>query len=413
MKVLRIIARLNVGGPARHVVWLTAELNDREFESRLLAGTVPPGEEDMGYFAEQNGVEPRFISELSRELSIKDAVSLLKIYREMRSFRPDIVHTHTAKAGTVGRIAALIYKWSTWRTLIGRPRPVRVVHTFHGHVFHSYYGGAKTRLFLFIERVLARVATDRVITISEQQFSEISGRFGVGSPRQFAVIPLGINLGQFAEAAAARGVLRSEIGAADDEIVVGFVGRLTEIKNLPLLIRAARRAIGNAADGPKLRFVVIGDGNVRESVEELIHAEGVADSFDLLGNRPDVPQLLPGLDIIALTSRNEGTPLSLIEAMAAGVPFVSTAVGGVVDLAGQVVDERAGFSICERGVLAGDDPDVSFSDGLLYLAKSEKLRQSISIAGRAFVLDRYSKDRLVSDIRELYRELFREAPGEP
>ena len=407
MKVLRIIARLNVGGPARHVVWLTSGLDGREFESRLLAGTVPPGEEDMGYFAEQNGVTPRYIAELSRELSIKDAISLIKIYREMSAFRPDIVHTHTAKAGTVGRVAALVYKWATWRTLIGRPRPVRVVHTFHGHVFHSYYGRAKTSLFLFIERVLARVATDRIITISEQQLGEISGRFGVGRAGQFAVIPLGIDLGQFADAGAGRGTLRTEIGAADDEIVVGFVGRLTEIKNLPLLIRAARRSLGDASGGPKMRFVVIGDGNVRSAVERLIRDEGVEGAFQLLGNRPDVADLLPGLDIIALTSRNEGTPLSLIEAMAAGVPFVSTAVGGVVDLAGTVADERSGFSICERGVLANDDSDVSFSDGLLYLAKSEKLRQSLSTAGRDFVLERYSKDRLVSDISELYRELSR------
>ena len=407
MKVLRIIARLNVGGPARHVVWLTSGLDGREFESRLLAGTVPPGEEDMGYFAEQNGVTPRYIAELSRELSVKDAISLIKVYREMRSFRPDIVHTHTAKAGTVGRVAAFIYKWATWRTLIGRPRPVRVVHTFHGHVFHSYYGRAKTRLFLLIERVLARAATDRIITISEQQLDEISGRFGVGRPQQFSVIPLGIDLDAFLGSAASRNILRAEIGAADDDIVVGFVGRLTEIKDLPLLIRAARRALDKASGGPKMRFVVIGDGNVRSSVEHLIRDEGVAAAFHLLGNRPDVVELLPGLDIIALTSRNEGTPLSLIEAMAAGVPFVSTAVGGVVDLAGTVANEHSGFSICERGVLANDDSDASFSDGLLYLAKSEKLRQSLSTAGRNFVLERYAKDRLVSDISELYRELSR------
>ncbi len=407
MKVLRIIARLNVGGPARHVVWLTGALDDGEFESRLLAGTVPPGEEDMGYFAEQNGVSPRYIAELSRELSVKDAISLVKIYREMRSFRPDIVHTHTAKAGTVGRVAAFIYKWATWRTLIGRPRPVRVVHTFHGHVFHSYYGRAKTRLFLLIERVLARAATDRIITISEQQLDEISGRFGVGRPQQFSVIPLGIDLDAFLGSAASRNILRAEIGAADDDIVVGFVGRLTEIKDLPLLIRAARRALDKASGGPKMRFVVIGDGNVRSSVEQLIRDEGVAAAFHLLGNRPDVVDLLPGLDIIALTSRNEGTPLSLIEAMAAGVPFVSTAVGGVVDLAGKVVDGRESFSVCERGVLAGERSDGSFSDGLLYLAKNEKLRQSLSTAGRAFVLERYSKDRLVSDIRTLYRGFAR------
>ncbi|MBK9766922.1 MAG: glycosyltransferase [Chloracidobacterium sp.] len=182
MKVLRIIARLNVGGPARHVVWLTRGLEDDEFQSKLIAGTVPVGEEDMGYFASENGVEPIFIPELSRELSIKDGISLFKIYREMSLFSPDIIHTHTAKAGTVGRAAAFLYRWLTPGTIVGRPRRVAVIHTFHGHVFHSYYGVLKTRLFLMIEKVLARVATDRIVTISAQQLDEIHGRFGVGRP---------------------------------------------------------------------------------------------------------------------------------------------------------------------------------------------------------------------------------------
>src|SRR5580765_5376916 len=169
MKILRIIARLNVGGPARHVVWLSKELQDAEFDSSLVAGTVPEGEEDMAYFAADAGVIPIYISELSRELSPRDAISLFKIYREMRAFEPDIIHTHTAKAGTVGRTAAFLYRWLTWRTLIGKPRRVKVVHTFHGHVFHSYYSPAKTRVFLFIERLLAKLATDRILVLSAQQ----------------------------------------------------------------------------------------------------------------------------------------------------------------------------------------------------------------------------------------------------
>ena len=180
MKVLRIIARLNVGGPARHVVWLTDALNDDEFRSKLIAGSVPPGEEDMGYLAREAGIEPAFIEEMSRELSPKDAVSVLKIYREIKRFQPDIIHTHTAKAGTVGRTAALLYRWLTWRTLIGQPRQVKLVHTFHGHVFHSYYGKAKTRLFVAIEKALARLATDRIVVITDQQLKEISEDVGVG-----------------------------------------------------------------------------------------------------------------------------------------------------------------------------------------------------------------------------------------
>ncbi len=194
MKILRIIARLNVGGPARHVVWLTKEVQDDEFQSLLIAGTVPGGEEDMAYFAEQHGVKPIFIEEMSRELALRDVVSLYKIYRRIKQEKPDVIHTHTAKAGTVGRIAAFFYRWLTWSTLIGRPRKVFILHTFHGHVFHSYYGKLKTSVFVAIEKILARVATDKIIVISQQQFQEIHHDTGIGRTLQFVVVPLGIDL---------------------------------------------------------------------------------------------------------------------------------------------------------------------------------------------------------------------------
>jgi glycosyltransferase involved in cell wall biosynthesis len=239
MKILRIIARLNVGGPARHVTWLTEALNDGEFESRLIAGTVPAGEEDMGYLAEEAGVRPIFIKEMSRELSLKDAVSLWKIFREIRRFRPDIIHTHTAKAGTVGRIAGILYRWFTPGALIGKPRNVRLVHTFHGHVFHSYYGKGKTRIFLTIERFLSRF-TDRIVVISEKQREEIKPDFVVGRPEQFRVIPLGIDLETLSSSQEIRDSFRREVSAADDEILIGFVGRLTEIKTFLYCLRPFR-----------------------------------------------------------------------------------------------------------------------------------------------------------------------------
>src|SRR5829696_4270524 len=166
MKIVRIIARLNVGGPARHVVWLTKNLQGQEFQSVLLTGTVPDGEEDMSYFAAENGVAPVFIPEMSRELSAKDIISLWKIFRLLMREKPDIIHTHTAKAGTIGRVAGFFYRWFLWKNL-------KMIHTYHGHVFHSYYGRRKTSLFLFIERVLA-LFTDRIIAISNQQKAEIN-----------------------------------------------------------------------------------------------------------------------------------------------------------------------------------------------------------------------------------------------
>src|SRR5918912_1037005 len=239
MKVVRIIARLNVGGPARHVVWLTAGLQDAECESLLVAGTVPPGEDDMGYFADEMGVRPLIIPEMSREVSPKDALTVWKLYRLFVRERPDLVHTHTAKAGTVGRAAGMLYRYLTPSVLWGRPRACRFVHTYHGHIFHSYYGRWKTGFFLFVERALARLATDRVVVISPQQLEEIQGRFRVGRREQFEVIPLGLDTRAFDDWPARRHLLRSEWGASERDVLVGIVGRLTEVKNHRLFLEAA------------------------------------------------------------------------------------------------------------------------------------------------------------------------------
>lgn len=406
MKIVRIIARLNVGGPARHVVWLTEKLQSDEFKSVLIAGTVPTGEEDMGYFAAEHDVEPIFISELSRELSPKDIISLYKIYGELRRHKPDIIHTHTAKAGTIGRIAAFLYRWMTFRTLIGKPRPVKVVHTFHGHVFHSYYGALKTRMFILIERILAKVATNRIVVITQQQFREIHDDFGVGSAGQFEIIPLGIELKELAGDGNGRNILRDEIRADVDDIVVGFVGRLTEIKDLPLLLNAIALHKNSAEPKkPKLKLAIVGDGNVRRELEALSAKLGLTGIVTFLGNRENVAELFAGMDIVALTSKNEGTPLSLIEGMAAHKPVISTAVGGVVDLLGNRGEEFDGFAVCERGISVDDPAPASFSSGLIYLAKNEKLRQELAVSGRDFVQKQYSVDRLVKDIGTLYRNL--------
>ena len=404
MKILRIIARLNVGGPARHVVWLTQGLQDREFQSNLIAGAVPDGEEDMAYLAAEAGVSPVFIKEMSRELSPKDIISLLKIYQEMRRLKPDIVHTHTAKAGTVGRAAAFIYRWLTWGTLVGRPRPVKVVHTFHGHVFHSYYGIAKTKLFLAIEKALARIATDKIVVITKQQFDEINGDFGVGRRGQFEIVPLGIDLSLFCDQDGKRKLLRQELNATNDDIVVGYVGRLTEIKNIPLYLNTISRC-QNDPTAKKLKFVIIGDGHLRTDLEKQASELKITDKLTFLGNRTDASAFYAGLDIVALTSLNEGTPLSLIEAMAAGKPVISTGVGGVVDLLGSVESEEGGFSVCERGIRVDVHDSETFCRGLIYLANNEQLRSRLKISGKEFAHANYSKERLVADICEMYRKL--------
>ena len=413
MKLVRIIARLNVGGPARHVVWLTAGL--REWcETVLVAGVVPPGEDDMGYFAEAEGVRPYVIPQMSREVSPKDALTVWKLYRLYLRERPDVVHTHTAKAGTVGRAAGLLYRWLTPAALVGRPRRCRFVHTYHGHIFHSYYGPLKTRVFLIIEKVLARLATDRIVVISPQQYAEIHEKFGVGRAEQFCVIPLGLDLDAFAGWGERRHVLRGELGAAPDEVLVGIVGRLTEIKNHSLFLRAAalfKEARGTSMKGsPRVRFVVVGDGHLRAKLEDEARTLGLAEDIAFLGTRDDPENFYPALDVVCLTSLNEGTPLTLIEAMANGRAVVATAVGGVVDLLGnkaQGQPETLGgrVRVCERGLLVSPNDAEAFCGGLAELVKDEGLRRGLGERGARFVAENYSKGRLLSDITRLYAEL--------
>jgi glycosyltransferase involved in cell wall biosynthesis len=421
MKVVRIIARLNVGGPAKHVAWLTAGTRRAGIESELIAGTVPPGEDDMSYFAAGQGVVPIILPEMTREVSVKDALTVWKLYHLFRRLRPDIVHTHTAKAGTVGRAAGLCYRWLTPSALVGRPRACRFVHTYHGHIFHSYYGRLKTLFFLTIERILARTATDRIVAISGQQFREIHERFGVGRAAQFKVIPLGLDVEAFAGWRERRAAARAGLGAGADELLVGIVGRLTEIKNHKLFIEAAHKyltrqaGVGDAAGAAsrRVRFVVIGDGHLREEVETVAHSYGLDDNITFTGTRSDPENFYAALDIVALTSLNEGTPLTLIEAMANSRAVVATAVGGVVDLVGRPVENKsaaaggeAAYTVCERGVRVATGDAEAFADALQLLVSDEELRRALGERGRAFVAEHYSKERLVADVLNLYEELM-------
>jgi glycosyltransferase involved in cell wall biosynthesis len=411
MKIVRVIARLNVGGPARHVVWLTAGMQTLEWESVLVAGTVPPGEDDMSYFATELGVSPHFVPEMSREISLKDALTIWKLYKLFRRERPDLIHTHTAKAGTVGRLAGLLYRWLTPNALLGRPRACRFVHTYHGHVFHSYYGPVKTRTFLMIEKALATLITDRLVVVSQQQRREINEDFGVGRPEQFSVIPLGLDTSVFADWSERRSPFRDELGIAADEILVGIVGRLTEIKNHKLFIRAAALLKNNtSAHSPetRVRFIVIGDGAMRNTLEQQCAALGLGDDVIFTGSRRDLDRVYPALDIVALTSRNEGTPLTLIEAMANARPVISTAVGGVIDLLGESnsLDANEPFKICQRGLSVPPDDPSAFAAGLERLIADPTLRRETGERGLQFVISHYSTRRLLTDMKRLYTELL-------
>ena len=413
MKIVRVIARLNVGGPAKHVAWLTAGLRDRDWDSLLVAGSVPPGEDDMSYFAADLGVHPILIREMSREISLLDLKTIWKLYRLFQREQPDVVHTHTAKAGTVGRTAGLLYRWLTPATLLGRPRRCSFVHTYHGHIFHGYYSPGKTRLFLMIEKLLARLVTNKIIVVSEQQRREIHGTFGVGRAEQFVVIPLGLDLNSFADRDKRRETLREELGVKTDTILVGIVGRLTEIKNHELFLKAVERfkAAEGAEPKARVKFVIIGDGILRSRLESMVNSLGIGGDVIFTGARKDPENFYAGLDIVALTSKNEGTPLTLIEAMANGVPVVSTAVGGVVDLLGEPESVSQAnpteYQICSRGISVPPNNAEAFAAGLKRLVEDPRLRAEIGKRGLEFVNLSYSKERLLDDIRALYRELPR------
>jgi glycosyltransferase involved in cell wall biosynthesis len=406
-KVIRIIARLNVGGPAKHVVWLTSGLREAGFDTLLVTGTVPEGEDDMSYFADEMGVSPLYIPQMSREISLNDAIIVWKLFRLFRRERPDIVHTHTAKAGTVGRTAGFLYRWLTPGIFLGKRRQCKFVHTYHGHVFHSYYGRRRTRMFLAIERLLAKFATDRLIVVSKQQNVEIGEQFRVGRSGQITVIPLGLDLSIFTDHASRRSIFRHELCIPDDAILIGIVGRLTEIKNHRMFLNVVARlkAIDPAFRRQgAVRFIVIGDGSLRDSLETQTHVLGLDKDVLFVGGRKDPENFYAALDVVALTSRNEGTPLTLIEAMANARPVVATSVGGVVDLLGDVVEDGP-YRVCRRGIAVPPGDEEAFVAALSRIIRDRSLRQELAERGLEFVEVNYSKERLLEDIKGLYAEL--------
>lgn len=428
-RVVRLIARLNVGGPAQHVAWLNAGLGD-EFESTLIAGNIAPGEDEMTDFARAMGVEPIIVPGLSREISIRDLPAAWQVYRLLLKLKPDIVHTHTAKAGTIGRVAATLYRWLTPGTLIGRPRPCQVVHTYHGHVFHSYFGRVKTRFILLIEQVLAQV-TDRIVVISARQLEEIQNLLGRGGKGKFCVIPLGLDLDRFNGWQNRRQVFRTEVGAGTEDVLIGIVGRLVDVKNHELFLNSVATFVSDYASrlNQRVRFLIIGNGPLQDRLMQQSRDLNLNDHVTFMGLRMDPEIFYPGLDIVMLTSKNEGTPLSLIEAMANGRAVLSTAVGGVVDVLGsekgvssekgvrpQLPERPEGcctqlgsdpfFAVRLHGISAAETPN-SLASAVFQLASDEQLRIDLGQRGEAFVRRAHSKDRLINDVANLYRSLLK------
>ena len=387
VRVLRAIARLNVGGPAMHVSLLSAGLEARGFRTTLVTGRVEAGEADMTDYALERGVTPVVVRALGRSVSpLADLRSFGELLSLVRRARPDVVHTHTAKAGALGRLAA---------ALCG----VRVrIHTFHGHVFHGYFGAAATQLVLLAERTLG-LLSHRVLAVSEEVGRDLAGVYGVVPPGKIEVVPLGLDLEAFAAAGRGegRGALRAEIGAAADEPLVGITGRLVPVKDHAFFLEAGAALL---REEPRARLVVIGSGPRAEALRARARALGIEGRVHFLGWRRDTARLTADLDVAALTSLNEGTPVALIEAAAAGLPVVSRDVGGVASALRGVADVI---------LVPAGAPPAGFAASL-----AAAIRTSRGRARRPDpeVLRRYSVSRLCDDVERIYREELRRRRGD-
>jgi glycosyltransferase involved in cell wall biosynthesis len=383
IRVLRVIARLNMGGPAIHVASLAAGLETRGYHTTLVAGTLARGEDSMAFVAERLGVEIVDVPEMAREVApLLDARSARRLATIIRDLRPHILHTHTAKAGAIARAAAV---------LAGDAHPPIVVHTFHGHVLKGYFGPTRTAFFRHVERTLAR-GSDVLVAVSPEVRDELV-ELGVAPREKFAVVRLGIPLAERLGDPTADLDYRGLYGIPRDAFVVGWVGRMTGVKDSAAVLEIVRATRDLGVDAV---LCMVGDGPDREGLEQQAHELGIARQTYFVGYQPDVAGYYRLFDTFVLPSVNEGTPVSAIEALASGTPVVANRVGGVPDV---VRDGLDGYLV-EPGDVEGAARRIAG------LARDGALRERLGASGRERVHRRYSVERLVEDVDRLYRSLL-------
>ena len=383
-KVLRVIARLNMGGPALHVAYLASGLREHGYDTTLVAGSLARGEDSMEFVADELGVKVERLRGLRRDISpIRDVLAVLRLAQLIRRERPTILHTHTAKAGAVGRLAALVS---------GDARPPIVVHTFHGHVLRGYFGPLRTLGFRLLERWLAR-GTDALVAVSPEVRDDLV-RLGVAPREKFTVVRLGIELEErLGGASNGRDETRRVLGIGPERFTVGWIGRMTGVKRTGDVLLAFKELRERGVDAV---LCMVGDGPEREQVEQRAHDLGIMRDTLFLGYQENVAPFYSAFDAMILPSGNEGTPVSAMESLAAGRPVVATRVGGVPDV---VRDGEDGFL-----VELGDVRELA--GALARLADDPELRVRMGEAGRARVLPRYAVQRLVDDVDRLYSALL-------
>ncbi len=371
---------MNVGGPSWHVTILSTRLGP-EYETRLLVGEAEAVEGSMIEAAEAAGADTVRVPGLKRKPSpLDDIRATVWLYRYFRAWRPSIVATHMAKAGALGRVAAFLAQV-----------PVRV-HTFHGHVLEGYFGRLTTRFYIQVERLLDRLTT-RFIAISPQLATDLN-RMGIGGGRT-SLIRLGFDLERFREPQKPGG-LRSSLGIARDPFLVGIVGRLTPIKAHRVFLEMAAEIQRRRDD---VEFVIVGDGELGAQLRDAVQAVGLNHVVHFAGWRRDLESVYRDLDVVVCCSINEGTPVSVIEACAAGTPVVATDVGGMRDV----------ISTGVTGFLVPRGDHLALASAVIRVLDEPAASARMAQAARISVSERYSADRLVRDITGLYRELTR--PG--
>lgn len=383
-----------IGGPSLHVSLLTKHM-PKEYETKLIVGAPDKGEKKADYLLAKMGIEPIEVPDMSRDISlVDDIIAYRKIKAIIQQERPDIVHTHASKPGAIGR-------WAAYRCGV----PI-IVHTYHGHVFHSYFSAIKSQVYVEIERRLAKMST-KIIAISNLQKAELSETFKIAPAEKIEVIPLGLNLEPFREQAnEKRLAFRQEYGLTEDTIAIGIVGRLAPIKNHPLFISAIKYLLQQT--DKRIKAFIVGDGECRASLTGLCEEQQIGYSTPekpdysqpiiFTSWRTDIDVVNAGLDIITLTSLNEGTPVSIIEAQASSKPIVATVCGGIEDVV------IAG----ETALLAEQGDHIGFYKQLHRVVEDNELRQSMSRQGEAFAFKRFSYQRLVEDMDGLYKRLLHE-----
>jgi glycosyltransferase involved in cell wall biosynthesis len=363
------------------------------YETLFVVGEKESHEKSADFLAEQLGIDYTTGKGMGRAINPgTDFFAYQKIKKIIKEFKPDIVHTHAAKPGAIGRMAAAAMKVPL------------IVHTFHGHVFHSYFNSVKTNFFINTERYLAGKST-AIIAISDQQKKELVQDFKIAQEEKFHVIPLGFDLDRFYnDQEQKRFKFRTEFGIADDELAIGIIGRLVPVKNHYLFLKGIAHILQTS--DKKIKAFIIGDGETRADLENVARQAGIKFSTEkdavhlhplvFTSWRSDVDVINAGLDIVALTSHNEGTPVSLIEAQAANKPIVSTRVGGI----GDIVKEG------ETALLSNVNDGEAFSNHLLRMVEDDRLRLKLGSNSRHHVMEKFSYQRLVNDMSQLYHQLL-------